>query len=54
MITILFVIILTLIIIELRYKPRFDTIRGKKIIWYNSNRYDNSRDFIFLKNKHNE
>lgn len=45
----MFFIIISVIIIELRYKPRLDTAHGRKVIWYNTSRYTNERDFIYLK-----
>ena len=46
--TLMFIIIITVIITEIRYKPRLDTAHGRKVIWYNISRYTNERDFIYL------
>lgn len=49
--TFMFIIIITIIIVEVRYKPRLDTAHGRKVIWYNISRYTNERDFIYLNDK---
>lgn len=45
---IMFAIFITLIVIEFRYKLRFDKVNGELVVWYNVSRYSTERDYIFL------
>ena len=49
MITFLFFILtITFVSIEIRYRPRFDKVNGRTIIWYNLYGYSTQREYIFL------
>ena len=41
--------IITWVVIEIRYKPRLDKANGRLVIWYNISGYSRERDFIYLK-----
>ena len=48
MITFLFFILLTTLIIYIRYEPRFDKIDNGFVIWYNESRFSNKRSIIII------
>lgn len=48
MITFLFFILLTTLIIYIRYEPRFDKIDNGFVIWYNESRFSNERSNIII------
>ena len=48
MITFLFFILITMLIIYIRYEPRFDKIENGIIIWYNESRFSNERSIIII------
>lgn len=48
MMTFLFFILLTMLIIYIRYEPKFDKIENGIVIWYNESRFNNERSKIII------
>lgn len=44
----IFAIVITLIVLQLRYRLQYDKVNGRAVIWYNVSRYSTERDYIFL------
>lgn len=47
--SLIFGFVITIIITEIRYKPRLDrTKEGKLVLWYNHSSFSKQRDYIIL------